>query len=99
MRDDGFLESEPTNDVALLLLDRQVGPDQFSSDEFCDQINDLFPGEATGKHRLYLSAGLLAVHGGGDPGDCSGLGQIRSGGGFLALQHSTGRHCARPHQG
>ena len=25
MRDDGFLESEPTNDVALLLLDRQVG--------------------------------------------------------------------------
>ena len=25
MRDDGFLESEPTNDVALLLLDREVG--------------------------------------------------------------------------
>ena len=34
MRDDGFLESEPTNDVALLLLDRQVGSEQFRSDRF-----------------------------------------------------------------
>ena len=46
LREDGFLESEPTNDVALLQLDRHVKPrDNIGS--ICLPSPDLYLGEGT----------------------------------------------------
>lgn len=46
LREDGFLESEPTNDVALLMLDRHVKP-RSSIGSICLPSPDLYLAEGT----------------------------------------------------